>query len=360
MARVRVPIGSSNPQKKHLDALVKACKEGQVTLFVGAGVSIPYGLPSWEELITGLLLSEDGGRFKNFYPNYRAALSSWMARNLDFSPVTLGRVYKYKSEKGEVSPLSDALQKRLYANFEPGNREGTLLCALVDLVQEHPGLFPRIVNLNFDDLLVTALQDAGLPAYARYRSNDLRPGEIAVLHPHGFVPRPGQAVPRQEFVFTEDEYNRLTLEPFHWAATELASQIHSYRAFFVGLSMQDPNLRRILDAAKRKGRPRERRHFLMRRDYSVKHFEIETEVRELRRLAKRDVERRFDAGDPRRDRWVKKTDDEVRRALRRALRQAHEYDRQLFKHLGVNTFWVEEFADMPKVVEWLNDGLRTE
>lgn len=38
----------------HISALKEAFKKGNLTLYLGAGVSKPSGLPSWEELVQAL------------------------------------------------------------------------------------------------------------------------------------------------------------------------------------------------------------------------------------------------------------------------------------------------------------------
>src|SRR5207237_1469192 len=51
-------------------------------------------------------------------------------------------------------------------------------------------------------------------------------------------------------IFTERHYHQLMESVFHWALTEIVSHLRHHTVLFVGLSMSDPNIRRLLDACR--------------------------------------------------------------------------------------------------------------
>ncbi len=49
------------------------------------------------------------------------------------------------------------------------------------------------------------------------------------------------------FVFSEDEYHAEYSDPYKWSNMTQISHLGRFIGLFVGLSMQDPNLRRLID-----------------------------------------------------------------------------------------------------------------
>src|SRR4051794_18487134 len=68
-----------------------AWKQGRLVLFLGAGVSLDYGLPAWPNLVLELLFEEvaDGSPMKQFAINYRRAISDWLADYFAYGPIVL-------------------------------------------------------------------------------------------------------------------------------------------------------------------------------------------------------------------------------------------------------------------------------
>jgi hypothetical protein len=53
------------------------------------------------------------------------------------------------------------------------------------------------------------------------------------------------------FVFSEDEYHTEYSDPYRWSNMTMISQLGRFSGLFVGLSLQDPNLRRLIDVTHR-------------------------------------------------------------------------------------------------------------
>ena len=53
------------------------------------------------------------------------------------------------------------------------------------------------------------------------------------------------------FVFSEDEYHTEYSDPYRWSNMTMINQLGRYSGLFVGLSLQDPNLRRLIDVTHR-------------------------------------------------------------------------------------------------------------
>src|SRR4051794_16694781 len=53
-------------------------------------------------------------------------------------------------------------------------------------------------------------------------------------------------ISRADVVFTEPDYHRLTDSVFHWSLSFIVERLRKNTVPFIGLSMSDPNLRRLL------------------------------------------------------------------------------------------------------------------
>lgn len=192
-----------------------------------------------------------------------------------------------------------------------------------------------VVNFNFDSLLSS--YDKAMHYLVRHKDKRcLRtierptagpiPGRISVYHPHGFFRFDrGRDDPEKEApdlrIFTETEYYDFFNKPMEMYTYTMLHLFREYRCLFVGSSMTDENVRRLLHYCKdeeRKSYDRERVRFQevarAAGDEKLRHFAI---------LPERD----FDVD---------------------TLVEASLAD------LGVNVCWIKDFDEIPVLL----DGLR--
>ncbi len=79
--------------------LIEAWNRRKLVLFLGAGVSQPYGLPSWNDLVLTLLLDESSRAFDQFWPHYRVPLGSWLAETFGASAVSMARLARIYAQR---------------------------------------------------------------------------------------------------------------------------------------------------------------------------------------------------------------------------------------------------------------------
>lgn len=126
----------------------------------------------------------------------------------------------------------------------------------------------HVCNFNFDDLLVEAIQTDGRECVIAtpdeaFCSQD---GITTVYHLHGVLPRlfrDGE-LDSAKIIFSEDDYHNLYSDPYSWANIAQLSLLTTKSVLFIGLSMQDPNLRRLIDKARSRGFMNQ--HFAIFRD----------------------------------------------------------------------------------------------
>lgn len=126
----------------------------------------------------------------------------------------------------------------------------------------------QICTFNFDDLIAEALLTEATDCVIATpdESFQSRHDSITVYHPHGILPRfyREAELDSAKIVFSEDDYHNLYSDPYSWANIAQLSLLTSKSVLFVGLSMQDPNLRRLVDIARSRGFKNQ--HFAVFRD----------------------------------------------------------------------------------------------
>ena len=332
---------------------------------------MPFGIPGWKNLVLELLFdqTEAATRLQGLLPHYRRALASWLTDYFDYDPVILARVVKTDMRrKARGVPafaeqrFLDGVRHHLYRGYEqmkaPGRARSrpavTALDACADLIARTTATrgVAAVVTFNFDDLLERALDRRRVRYCVVTDESRVVDRGIPIVHPHGFLAQQGHNEERPaNIVFTEDDYHRLTDSVFHWALTTILAHLRSHTALFVGLSMSDPNLRRLLDAAHPAGG-------------APVHWQIQKrhEIRDQERAVVRDsVQRRAmkyaellgegnaEAPDP-----VVKDDAQLSDAINAILRQADSYDRELFESMGVKTIWLQRFEDIPPLLRLIS------
>lgn len=264
-----------------------AYKEDNCSFFLGAGVSMDAGGPSWEELLRKILRYYKKIESKSDFDKVYDACGS--------SPIILGR-YVASSEK-RLKDISKYLQRYvLYHNVHPESSE--LLKAICEVVQAPiegefngaTGNVDSIITYNYDDLVETALETRGVPVARIYLKSRNHRNEFPVYHVHGLIPQENQGIVSTP-ILSEREYHEIYRESYNWSNVEQLHALDRNTCFFIGMSMRDPNLRRLLDIS-RAGSDRDSRHFaFLKREPLFKladveknkmHFEtIESQLYEL-------------------------------------------------------------------------------
>src|SRR5689334_21321151 len=345
-------VGQSFVNQSDLGGLRWAWKQKHLVLFLGAGVSIPYGVPSWKNLVLELLFEqvEHTRRLGNVWPHYRRALASWMTDYFDYSPLVLARMVERDSRKrakrkgtpqvvdGEQIFL-EKLRTQLYAQCKAPQGKRTTLQAVAELIKRSKGNIRCVVSFNFDGLLEEELEKHKVPTVSIVDGTRQHSGNFPIIHPHGFVPRQG-AIERTRLVFTEDDYHKLTETVFHWGLSEIVSELRHSTVLFLGLSMSDPSLRRLLDATRNSEIPP---HWQLQLRHQVQDHEQLAAITDIANRARHWGEiLGYD---------FQKDPPELAQALNDVLLQADTYDRALFETMGVKTIWLQSFDDIPKLLD---------
>lgn len=235
--------------KEERKAIIEEAKrivwQGNCVLFFGAGVSMSAKMPSWSDLLKGLM--SEVKQLKGDALDAFKELNSHVLEECGDSYLVMARylqtAIKLYDDKLDFSLL---IQRHLY------NKEHSslLLEVLATIVQQKKT--DEVLTYNFDDILEQKLIEKGMldgrdfitvSKDAEIKGHNMLP----IYHVHGIIPETG---PADIVVFSEEEYHKRYSNPFHWSNIEQLHAMSRKHCFFIGLSMTDPNLRRLLDTAR--------------------------------------------------------------------------------------------------------------
>lgn len=295
-------------------------------LFLGAGVSMSAKMPSWKDLLKGLM-----GEVKQLKaPTLEAfkELSSHVLEECGDSNLIMGRYLQTAiSLYDNKAVFSELIQKYLYNE----NNTSPLLKNLARIVQHKK--VNEVITYNFDDLLEQNLAQMNLRDSVDYTaiSKDAEVkghNTLPIYHVHGIIPKEG---PVDTVVFSEEEYHKRYSTAYHWSNVEQLHALTRMHCFFVGLSMTDPNLRRLLDTAKE-----------MNRSNGINHYAF-LQRKNLETYCVSDVNKTC--------KYV-----HVSGSLIDKDKQKEIYDLNysvidsIFNDLGVNVIWYEDHKELPELV----------
>ena len=265
-------------QDEDLDPLRAAYRQRRLTLFLGAGVSIGSGLPSWHDLILSMYYTSAAQRFRSGqsdirwrpYSNYLRAITNWvLARRQEPLEVTARKLrMMFAAAPGGYKEFLTAIREALYGVDGPGPHhfdhelifQNQTLLAVGKLCQARQvGQYgvDAVVNYNFDDLLQRTLSKRLVDGATGGRRNKTithptqkaGAGSLPIYHVHGFIPFPDASSNMSKgVIFTEDEFNRAAIDPYDWSNLVQLKELSGSVGLMIGLSLTDRNVRRLLDA----------------------------------------------------------------------------------------------------------------
>lgn len=213
------PVPLTEDEYTALARLAYHARQGSLVLFIGAGVSIGAGLPSWDGLLTQLALDEQ------ILPPNDADYSD---RFHQLNPLDRARVIEVELQRRGEN-IADALGRILRAHPHPSLAHYLLAMLPCD----------QAVSTNYDRLFEIACEGNGRPVAAIPRES-LADRTRWVLKLHGSIEHP------EDLVFTREDYLRYDERRAALKGIVQAMLI-TRKMLFVGFSMNDDNFHRIID-----------------------------------------------------------------------------------------------------------------
>jgi SIR2-like domain len=340
-----------------IERLRTAYQRGELTLYLGAGISAGNGLPSWERLVLAMYFAATEADIPiQAHPNYLFAIAEWhLQRRREPLDITARKIRHFYDE----AQFIEQLRHSLYAGFKfPGDRtiqrpENLLdanptLASVILLCRERSGVrrpVRSVITYNYDSLVEFALGDR---AQAVWRADQILTDRLPIYHVHGYVPLPGmssgEGSAATEIIFTEEQYHLASQDAYAWSNLVQLQAVSSSVGLMIGLSLTDRNMRRILDAVRRT--PLRGEHYAL-----IQHPQWP-------RPDQADLERIKHAAHLYYQDFAKsgiKTEDKEFGQIEALISQVEAMDfaqeEAVLGDLGVHVLWYEQHAEIPDIID---------
>lgn len=287
---------------KSLEMAKTSLTEERFTLFLGAGVSMSANLPSWWNLLKDMI---DTCKQKEFKDGDIEKLTK-VCYN---SSIVMGRFVRMMMEKKSNDEdyyqcLHDALYGGISAYRSP------LIDEICNLVDSKKLQAQSIITYNFDDVMERALRERGIGNYSVFGQNQPQ-RFFPIYHVHGFIPYANKDDIKSVPVLSEEEYHRVYASSYNWSNVEQLHALSRTTCIFIGLSMTDPNLRRLLDIA------------IQDSENDPRHFVF------LPRISEFGTDKNAEAKN----------------------NEAMKIQKQIFMELGLRVIWYRDYNELPKLLK---------
>ena len=218
-----------------------AIKNNKISLFLGAGVSASAGSVTWDVLLKKLS-KKRGLNLKN--------------GKRTISDIQKGRyiIDDYKGHSDVASKeFYDDFRSILYKGIKLGRKEGKkkrLIESIASLITNPKVDLESVITFNYDDLIEQEIasnpskyKKGCVPIYEESVTVDRN--SIYFYHVYGYVSE--NSTRSKEIILGEKEYHQVYRDTFNWSNVEQLHALNRSSCFFIGLSMIDPNLRRLMD-----------------------------------------------------------------------------------------------------------------
>jgi hypothetical protein len=341
MAVSRSPEDWRAKRDQVVSEVSESYQSGRFSLLLGAGVSSSAGLPDWDTLLNSLFVSmlTDEDLSDKSSDNEQVASIVKRLRQIDGpSALMLARYIRKGLSAGSEKEQIEFIQAVTNQLYSLRNKKFSLSSSLIKEIASlctptRTGAKVRsVITYNFDDLVERELEARDLAIRSIFEEVDLAaPEELPIYHVHGFLPENRNNysnLDRSTLVFSEEGYHHIYGEAYHWSNLIQLASLKETTCLMVGLSLTDPNLRRLLEiAAKSSDRPK---HFAFMQRVDLEKFTKDDGKSVVR--APIGVSKRF-------------------------LDRHHSLNEEVMRELGVNVIWYETYDEIPKILHRIAKGV---
>lgn len=240
---------------ERIEFLKNVLSENRLTLVCGAGVSASAGMPDWNTLLTRIVNEALPAEYKKINTDDLKKL-------LSSSNLIVGKYLKILLKDN----FDEVVQKSLYSG-EFHINDSKLIHNIVELIRpkRNKGSVESVINFNFDSVLEDLLYENSIKFSVVYDEGiKYKAEEIPIYHVHGYLPK-SSTIEKHNLVFSEDGYHTQFIDPYSWSNLIQLYKYMNNSCLFIGVSLSDPNLRRILDISKRKNGDGVNKHFIIKK-----------------------------------------------------------------------------------------------
>ena len=242
---------------EHLLELQRLWMKGRLSVVAGAGVGVAAGMPTWADLLR-TLLSDFVNKTYSFQNSTEtdALITELQQRLANQSPLIYAQFVRSQFDEAEFIEL---LHGALYPRSRPIASSPT--CKAIARLAHHLNC---VLTFNYDSLIEDALSSEGFantPVFDASGWSSI--SGLPVYHPHGYLPKNRELGVQYRVILAESDYHTQYHSPNIWSNIAISRVLLENTCLFVGTSLEDPNLRRLLDASHRE-QPTKKHYILAR------------------------------------------------------------------------------------------------
>lgn len=259
----KLPKSSTISKTSALKNIKDAYQKEKLVPVLGAGISIEFGVPSWSDLLQSLMVHTIEKEHK---------ISSVLSElfNIIFSPNPLiaGRYLQSFFEEHNSS-FEKMVRDVLYSKINKDKQ--SMLLDEITRICAAPGKSPNldsIITYNFDDILEYKLDrtEMDIPYKSVYGIGmEIKNDELPIFHVHGFLPEKNKLNELNKITFGENNYHQQYSDIYSWNNMVQINKFRENTCLFIGSSLTDPNIRRLLDIALRQKGNKKKHHYIFKK-----------------------------------------------------------------------------------------------
>ena len=230
------PEEISNTNEKEFKGYLGDGSQNNCALFVGNGVSIPFGSDSWDKMVDNLL---------DYLVPYHITSSENIKNTLSNSSYAITSLVKTLIGK-PTSRYHDAIRYCIYRKYNPDMHK---IVSAIKVISEAKYKYKKlpILTYNYDTFIERQYEENHKGSYLHYSNGepyDVNDGLAlnrivadSVIHLHGYSSyKRGKT---KGIILTDEDYYNAYLDSSSWVRAIQIKMLQNYKCLFVGSSMSD-------------------------------------------------------------------------------------------------------------------------
>lgn len=282
--------------------------ENYFTFVLGAGVSRDYGVPIWNSLIETFMkkVAEKTKLNDEEYIFSKIGDTSLIKAQFIIDNFSSKKTIEQKEYDFCIELREQVYQRKEFEHFN--NTSMNSVVNLIKRINKNNNELVKVITYNYDDILEKTFEHKEYNMYQTIYTDTRRlPSKLPIYHVHGYLPRSGpiDIEMSDSIVFSEYKYHKLFNNPYLWQLSCQLSRFREDLCIFIGFSIIDPSVRRLLES-------------IVEKNTKSHHYAI---------FAK--------------DKAYNRSVSDI------------EIISQHFSRLGIHIIWVDEYSDIPKYIDTL-------
>lgn len=222
-------------EPKLVEYLSAQLQSGRLGLALGAGISKPFGLPDWGNLINAMFKSASRAPVKG-------------------NPMQQAEYIRTNTCGGDVAKFLELVDQALYENadtsFDALRKNDTIASVGALLMASRRGSASEVVTTNFDNLLELYLTYFGFVVHSVAADIHWRDAsDVTIYHPHGFLPHDQPTERSDDIVLDQASFGQTVGKDTVWRQVCM-NMFRRRTCLFIGMSGDDPNIESMLQESR--------------------------------------------------------------------------------------------------------------